>query len=41
MCVASEGCGGTMEKLERDGVCWFGGGGGWWVDGLRGILEGG
>ena len=41
LCVMNEGLEGLKEILARDGVCWFGGGGGWWVDGLRGILEGG
>ena len=41
LCVMNEGLEGFKEILARDGVCWFGGRGGWWVDGLRGILEGG
>ena len=41
LCGMNGGLEGLKEILARDGVCWFGGGGEWWVDGLRGILEGG
>ena len=36
LCVMNEGLEGLKEMLARDGVCWSGGGEGWWVDGLMG-----
>ena len=39
LCVMNEGLEGLKEMLARDGVCWFGGGGGLvggWVRGYSG-----
>ena len=39
LCVMNEGLEGLKEILARDGVCWFEGGGGWWVGGwVKGCL---